>query len=335
MAALALLLLPLLAAGCAGASGAPTASAVNLPVIERPAQLAPYHVFITDLRTGDVSELGERTYHVSESVHGLGLSADGHSLFVSDIAGNRLVVFSLANGLLSGQHAAPVGEQPVHMVGTLDGRTVYVSNFGGQTISVVDTATWTQRASIVVPPYPHSIVLSPDGRWVYAACYGGHAIAVIDAASATLAGTIALPVNTDPYGLAISRDGRYLYTTDNLTGRLFVLDAGTRSVLTTLPVGLRPALIARSPDGTRLYVANGGSATVSVFDLSDPAHPVALGAPIRVDGYPHGIAVTPDGRYVVVANTIGQNLSVIDTRSDTVVANIPAEKYPNDVLITG
>ncbi|HZC77894.1 MAG TPA: hypothetical protein VE258_09115 [Ktedonobacterales bacterium] len=52
-----------------------------------------------------------------------------------------------------------------------------------------------------------------------------------------------------------------------------------------------------------------------------------------MDGYPHGLAVTPDGRYVVVANTIGQSLSVLDAASDRVVTTIPAEKYPNDVLI--
>jgi YVTN family beta-propeller protein len=51
-----------------------------------------------------------------------------------------------------------------------------------------------------------------------------------------------------------------------------------------------------------------------------------------VNGYPHGIAVTPDGRFVVVANTYGQNLAVIDAAAK-LVATIPAEKYPNDVLI--
>jgi YVTN family beta-propeller protein len=36
---------------------------------------------------------------------------------------------------------------------------------------------------------------------------------------------------------------------------------------------------------------------------------------------------------VIVADTIGQNLAVIDTASDQLIATIPAEKYPNDVLI--
>ena len=37
----------------------------------------------------------------------------------------------------------------------------------------------------------------------------------------------------------------------------------------------------------------------------------------------------------MVANTLGKDLSVIDTASLKVIATIPGESYPNDVLITG
>jgi YVTN family beta-propeller protein len=51
-------------------------------------------------------------------------------------------------------------------------------------------------------------------------------------------------------------------------------------------------------------------------------------------GYPHGLALTPDGRYLVVANTYGDTLSVIDTTTNTDIGTIPGEKYPNDVVIS-
>jgi YVTN family beta-propeller protein len=136
--------------------------------------------------------------------------------------------------------------------------------------------------------------------------------------------------------LALSRDGRWLYASDNFSGRLIVLDTLKRRVVGSVPVGVRPALIARSPDGLTLYVANGQSHSVSVVDLArDPAHP-AVRKTVAVDGYPHGLAVTPDGHYIVVANTISKNLSVIDAATDLVVATIagPGLQYPNDVLIT-
>lgn len=313
------------------------ASTTAEPVLPKLAELAPYHIFVTDLETGNVAELGERTIHVAQSVHGLGLSADGKMLFVTDVSGNCVDGFALAGGAPGAEHEAPVGISPVHMVATLDGKTLLVTNFADQTISVVNATTWQPEKTIAVPARPHGIVLSPDGRWAYVACYGGAAIAVLDTASVTLAATIALPAGAQPYGIAISADGRYLYASDNFTGRLFVIDTAQRKVLPSVEVGLRPALIARAPDGKTLYVANGGAATVSVVDIGhDPAHPTVktIGGML---GYPHGIAVTPDGRFVIVADTYGQSLSIIDTSDDKVLPPItsPDLKYPNDVLITG
>jgi YVTN family beta-propeller protein len=305
-------------------------------VIPLPPQLADYHIFVTDLSNGTLAELGKRTYHVSKSIHGLALSNDGHTLYVSDVSGNQLIAYGLMPGgqLVPIYHSAPVGVQPVHMVETLDASDVYVTNFGAANVSVVDTATWTTTTTIDVPARPHGIILSPDGRFAYVSCYGGAAIAVIETTSATRVATIQLPVGAQPYGIALSQDGAYLYVSDNFTGRLFVIDTARRAVLTSVQVGEHPALIARSPDGTTLYVANGGSRSVSVLDLiKTPAHP-KVRATVQVDGYPHGIAVSPDGRYVVVADTIGQDLAVIDATSDTLLTTIPAGQYPNDVLIT-
>lgn len=330
------LLLAYALAGCTGATTHPSASVAALPILPLPSQLAGYHIFVTDLATGDLSELGLRTWHVSQSIHGLGLSVDGRRLYVTDISGSNLIAYTLHGDKIGDRHATPVGSSPVHVVETLDGRTVYVTNFGGASISVIDTTTWTQRRTIAVPAAPHAIVLSPDGRLAYVSCYGGAAIAVLDTRQATLVAAIALPTGSQPYGIALSRDGRYLYASDNLTGRLFVVDTQSRRVLPSVLVGNHPALIARSPDGATLYVTNGGSHSVSVLDIGrDPARPHVRGAPIPVDGYPHGLAITPDGRYVVVANTISRNISVIDTQSERVIATIPGEKFPNDVIIPG
>jgi YVTN family beta-propeller protein len=323
-----LALLPIVAAACMGTT------APQLPLLRLPPQLAGYHIFVADLDTGDVAELGIQTLHVARSIHGLGLAADGRTLYVSAISDGRLDAFALADGRLSTEHGAPVGDQPVHMVNTLDGRTIFVTNFESGTVSVVDAATWRHVKDITVPARPHGIVLSPDGRWAYVACYGAAAIAVIDTASATLAATILMPQPSQPYGIAISPDGRYVYASDNLLGRLLVVDTAARKYVRSVPIGVHPALIARSPDGRTIYVTNGVSHSVSVLDIgADPARPVVRGTPVMVDGYPHGLAVTPDGRYVVVANTLGGDLSVIDTRTETVVATIKGEQDPNDVII--
>jgi YVTN family beta-propeller protein len=336
-AVLAFALLCALLAGCGGSQDARPATATPaLPTLTLPPILQGQHVFVTDLVTGNLAELGAATTHLSRSVHGLGLSPDGRWLYVSDVADNRLIAYALKDGALGEEHVVAVGAQPVHMAGTLDGRRVFVTNFAGKSVSVVNTANWTLEKTIATPNAPHSIVLSPDGRWAYAGCYGAASIAVIDTSSATLARTISLPVGAQPYGLALSKDGRILYASDNSTGRLFVIDvaaAPAGKVTGSVEVGLRPALIARSPDAATLYISSGASHSVTVVRLPpDPTHP-AVHATIPVSGYPHGLAVTPDGKYVVVANTTGKTLSVIETSSNTVVATVQGEQYPNDTLI--
>jgi YVTN family beta-propeller protein len=329
MVALATLL-----AGCDSSTSATTAP-TPIATLALPSPLSSYSVFVTDVLTGNMAELGKHTWHVAPSIHGLGLSADGKTLYVTDVATNRLIAFDLSGGTPKEVHSVGVGVYPVHMVATRDGGTIFVTSFAAANVVVVDGRTWKVRTTITTPDRPHSIVISPDGQWVYTGCYGGAAIAVINAASASLAATIPLPQAAEPYGLTISPDGRYLYASDNLTGRLFVVDAPARRVVDSVPVGLHPALIARSPDGKTLYVANGGSHSVSVIDIGgDPARPTVR-ATVEVTGYPHGIAVTPDGRYVVVADTLGKNLAVIDAQTLKVIATIPGERYPNDVLITG
>jgi YVTN family beta-propeller protein len=325
----ALALVAALLAGCARSTAATTAPPRTLAL---PAALAGYHLVVTDLLTGDVAELGQRTVHVARSVHGLGLAPGDRVLYVTDVAGNALVAYPvLAGGRLGAARRLVVGATPVHVAETPSG-TIFVTNFGESSVSVVDAASWRVRTAITVPASPHGIVLAPDGRTAYVACANGGAVAALDTASQSLAWTLPLPDGAKPYSVALSRDGRYLYAADNFAARLFVINTTARQVVGTVPIGLRAALMARSPDGGTLYVTNGASGTVSVLDIAtDPAHP-SVRTTVRVGTYPHGLALTPDGRYLVVANTLGDTLSVINTDSDTVIATIPGERYPNDVL---
>lgn len=311
---------------------AATPTATLAPTLPLPPMLGSYHIFISDLITGDVYSLGARTYPAARSTHGLGISPDEQSLYVTDSVGDQLLVFHLSGGQLSDPHAVHVGAQPVHMVASPDGRYIFVTNFSGSSVSVVDTLTWNVARTIQTPAAPHGIVISPDGRYAYVACYLGAAVAIIDIARQALVGKITLPPLTRPYGLSISRDGHYLYASDNFSGRLFTLNTLTRRAITSTQVGLRPALIARSPDGARLYVANGGSRDLSTLDIgSDPAAPRLI-ATTPLEGYPHGVSVTPDGRYVVVADTVSGNVTIVDALSYEVIATVTGMKYPNDTL---
>ncbi|MDS4040803.1 MAG: S8 family serine peptidase [Candidatus Competibacter sp.] len=86
----------------------------------------------------------------------------------------------------------------------------------------------------------------------------------------------------------------------------------------TTGLGRYPSDVAVSPDGTRTYVVNHGSGSVSVIDTAR----LELIATVHVGGCPLALALSPDGARAYVTNPCGGYLSVIDTFSHGEVAQV-------------
>src|ERR1700756_2389036 len=94
----------------------------------------------------------------------------------------------------------------------------------------------------------------------------------------------------------------------NFSNKVTVIDTTTNKVVTTVDVGLAPAGVAVTPDGSKVYVANEAvKGTVSVIDTATNA----VSATVAVGSNPVGVAVKPDGRNVYVANK-GSHTTVSD-----------------------
>ena len=208
------------------------------------------------------------------------------------------------------------------------------------------------------------LVFSPDGSHLYLANVNG-SIKVLDVAKdhqVSGKGSLALPPANlrgrraeIPAGLAVSRDGKFLYVVFNMSNRLAELDAATGKVLRVWDVGVAPYDVVlaghkayvsnwggRRPDtnsvtgpaghGTKVrvdathYVANEGS--VSVIDLA--ADKVA--GEIITGAHCCALALSPDGHWLAAANAQSDSISVIDTRKDQVVETICARQSPADLL---
>src|SRR2546427_11932989 len=91
-----------------------------------------------------------------------------------------------------------------------------------------------------------------------------------------------------------------VFVTNEKSDDVTVIDATTRKVVTTIPVGKRPRGVAVSPDGRRVYVTNSNSDSLSVIDTKSLAvlRTVPAGPP------PQGVALHPAGapRLLVTEN---------------------------------
>lgn len=324
--------------GCTPAPGGSRQNIPDLPVLASVPQLAAYHVFVTDLGTGHLAELGKGTTSGGKSLHGLALALDGQTIYATDVADNRVDLFVGTDAAPRLLRSIAVGLYPVHVAFSQGGRYAYVTNFQAGSVSVIDTGQGAVIKTIPTPPGPHGLTASPDGRFIYVPCLNGQALVILDTQTNTLAQTLALPANAHPYSVVSSRDGRYLYITDNFFGRVLVVDTTklsdpAQAIVGGAAAGQQPVLIAIAPDGRHLYVTNSGG-NLTVLDIAgNPLHP-QLVATVPVGRSPHGVAVSPDSRYVVVANILSATLSVVDASNNVVVATMKGEKYPNDVLIT-
>src|SRR5690606_41086335 len=83
----------------------------------------------------------------------------------------------------------------------------------------------------------------------------------------------------------------------------------------------KPVGVVVSPDGKRVYVANGHANSVSVID----AEMNRVIATIPVGRRPWGLAITPDGKKLYTANGISNDVSVIDTATNEVIATVKVE----------
>src|SRR2546426_6956690 len=99
-----------------------------------------------------------------------------------------------------------------------------------------------------------------------------------------------------------------VFVTNEKSDDVTVIDATTRKVVTTIPVGKRPRGVAVSPDGRRVYVTNSNSDSLSVIDTKS----LAVLRTVPAGPRPQGVDLHPARAAVYVGNE--KQLSV--TRPD-------------------
>jgi len=206
------------------------------------------------------------------------------------------------------------------------------------------------------------LVFSPDGSRIYLASVNGDikVFRVGKDHKVTALGSIPLPPANAPdrkeeipAGIAVSPDGRKIYVALNLSNRLAELDAVTGRVLRVWDVGVAPFDVVLA--GGKVYVSNWGGRRPGAESLTGPA---GKGTRVRVDSrsiasegsvsvidrdgtnqfeiltglHACALALSPDGRYVVVANAGSDTLSVIDTHTDQIADTLCARQNPGDLF---
>lgn len=171
----------------------------------------------------------------------------------------------------------------------------------------------------------------PSRGWAYVTNQGEDLTAVIDLDRNKIARFITTGVeNTNaappqaPHNVIV--DGQNLYYYVNLIGgsklqKFRVLDNVKVGELTT---GLNsPAQVALTRNGDTAYVSNFENAktNITVVNIVTMTKIMDIGSSAMLK--PHGVSITPDFKYVLVSNSLSDNVTVIQTSDNTIVKTIP------------
>ncbi len=134
-----------------------------------------------------------------------------------------------------------------------------------------------------------------------------------------------LPLNQPPqapHNVQIDDQGRYYYVTLIAGNMLKKFDAVTNQLLGEVAVGLSPAHVVVTRDGSKAYVTNFNEGVGQVFVVTTATMSVEKIITHPLMKKTHGARLSHDGQYLYVGNNVGDLLSIIRTANDSVVANL-------------
>ena len=164
--------------------------------------------------------------------------------------------------------------QPYGVAFGRSGRKVYVTNWMGRSVSVIDTRTERVRRRILLSPptrpqladHPNAIAANPRRNEVYTANGNSDTVSVIDTRGDRVVRTIGVGLargvrpGAMPSGLAVAPDGKRLYVALGGENAVAVVDLVRRKRIGFIPTAWNPTDVDITRDGKRLAITSANAA---------------------------------------------------------------------------
>lgn len=201
----------------------------------------------------------------------------------------------------------------------------------------INTASLTVEQSVVTPEGsgPHGLRISPDSATAYIAMFSGKSLGVLDSQTMNLR---EIPLKGMAVQTAVTANGKYALASVYDAKSLAVYDIAAQTVrYIDLPGEAKgPVQLYPTPDSRFVYVADQGyylnqptGDTVYKVDIEE----MKITTAIKAGQAPHGVVVSQEGTFVYVTNLLSNDISVIDTATDTETAKIQVGKEPNGISL--
>lgn len=259
----------------------------------------------------------------------LALSKTNHTLAIVDPSTLRVVA------------RIPVGEDPHEVIASADGKTAFVSIYGGGSLhelDILDLIGQKPLPAVDTRPLfgPHGLVFENGKAWFTAE--GSKAVGRYDPATGRLDWSMGTGQDRT-HMLYVTPDGRRIYTTNVTSGTVSILvdtlvqpgpppgaqgpppgaqgpPPGARPHedwrQTVIPVGRGSEGFDVSPDGRELWTAGAGDGTICIIDLQAKQLSATLAAGVRGA---NRLKFTPDGSQVFITSLSSGELTIYDAHT--------------------
>jgi YVTN family beta-propeller protein len=235
---------------------------------------------------------------------------------------------------------ALVGQADDKQVNFDPNSVVFVTNRDSSDVTVIDMKTDVILDRIACGDFsnPHMAVATRDGKNLLVTGTNSNFVAIIDLKTREIT---KVRLGLMPEHFDITPDGKYAYIGNMASGCVSVVDIEAKKETSRLTGFFEPHGIVCLPDNSKVYISNMGAHEVAVIDVEKQmvASRMDVGSAYvmaRVDmnvkmAEVVGIAnptLTIDGRYAYAADGDSNQVAVIDTIDDSVVATIPVGDDP-------
>ena len=285
--------------------------------------------------------------------------------------GNDASFIDLASGRIVA--TAPTGNGPHELVVSEDGRIAVVTDYGrgSNSLTVLDVASGTRTHTIDLGDFtnPHGIAWMPDGDRVAVTSESSGNVVLVSIGQRRVVGSIPTQARGS-HMLAVTADGRSIWTGDMASHTVTELDAGSMGKVRSFPAPATPEAVNVTPDGAIVFAGSNDTGRVTAFDSSDGSTRVVaegFGWPYRIfptpgveqilipdlenevlrffDGSdygelgsigfpgegPQGLTLHPDGRHLFLSLSRAGRIAVVDIHSREVVGYLPAGVGPDGI----
>lgn len=263
---------------------------------------------------------------IAKSWVGLRFSADGKRVFASGGNDNRVMVYDASGDQLVAADSIVMGKPWPNRMSVAgielakNGQTLYAVTKDDSALYVVNVQNKQTIQRIQLPREAYTCLRAPAGDDLYISLWGGSAVLVYDPKQQKI--TDRIPVGEHPNDMVIGgKNNRYLFVANANDNSVSIIDLPTRKVIETLNTALFPdALIGSTPNGLALS-PDGKTLLVANADNNC----LAL-FDVAKPGRSRSLGFVPTGWYPTAVKMVGKKVFVSNGKGMTSLAN---PKGPN------